>query len=153
MRLHHGVALVGRRVALVEFHRRCRERTLEVADASLRGAAAALAAIVANERGVRRLSGEVELTRLGLVVDVDQVPRRGPARRSPRPPGDRLVVMLNDRSAEQVSGIHHAALQPGHVERRDDRQNAGRRLGLFQMHGGDAAFGDPGTQHEAISLT
>ena len=143
MRLHHGVALIGRRVALVEFHRRRLERTLEVADAGLRRSAAALAAIVPNERGVRRLGGEVELARLGLVVDADQVGRGPGLLEGLRDHhGDRLVVMLNDRSAEQVGGIHHAALQPGHVERRDDRQNAWRRLGLLQVHGSDAAFGD-----------
>ena len=40
----------------------------------------------------------------------------------------------------------------GHVERRDDRDDAGGGLGVVQVHPGDAALGDGRTEDETVGL-
>ena len=118
VRLHHGVALVRRRVDFIERHRRCRKCALEVADTLERRH---IVAVVARGPCIRGLSGEIEPSGTLSVLDTNQV-RCSASLLECLGHNDRdcLMVVLNLRSAEQIGVIHAPSAEPRHIQRRNN---------------------------------
>src|SRR5207248_3321572 len=141
MRLHHRVALVRRRVSLVELYRRDREGPLKVTNAVYRRGAAAFAAVCSEEGRMFGLSRQIEVAGFTRITGTKQVGSRPSLLESLRH-NDRngLVIVLNHRPAEQVGIIHAAPAEPWHIQSGHDRDHAGRDSRLTDINRVNAAF-------------
>ena len=149
VRLHHRVRLIGRRVGCVELDRRCGEGAGEIARRRV-GRAAETRLVL--DRGVLRRR-KIERAVGRRIIDADEL--RGRARLLEGfgdDERDGLVIMLDLGAAEQLGGVVVALAELAGVLRRDDRQHAGRRLGVFQIDRRDAALGDGCADHIAVGL-
>ena len=130
MRLHHRVRLIGRGVGRIELDRRRGERAGEVAH---RGIGRTAGDALGLDRGVLRRR-EIVLAFGADIVDANQL--RGGAclleglRHDDR---DRLVVVLDFGTAEQLGSVIAALAELAGIFRGDDGEHAGRGLGRVRL--------------------
>ena len=156
MRLHRLGELVRRRVELIDLDRGAVERGVEVADRGVGRQSG-----VHHLRGVRLVlaRGEVEVSRLDGVVDVDEMRRRArllEGRRRRRAPRARRSGGCRGRSAP----AGRASTASGWTDRRvpcagafamgHHQAHAGRPLGAGGVDPRDAALADRGADDEAV---
>ena len=150
-RFHHRMAFVRGGVDRVERHRRGGERALEIPHPVDLGRGFAVAATL--DRSGRRERGQIVAALLAHIVHADRAGGgAGLFERIGDDQRDRLVIMLDHGATEQRRGIHPAERQFRHVERRHDRDHAGHRLRLGQIHTRDPALRDRRAEDEAIGL-
>ena len=147
VRLHHRMALIRRRIGLLELDRRAGEGAVEIARLGIGRSAKALR----RDHTVQPFRGKVELAVLRRIVDPHQ--RGGGARIFERIGDDqrqRLLIMFDLRTAQQMRGVHAALGQLARIGVRDDAEHARRRFGRAQVHRGDPPLGDGGAHDPAI---
>ncbi len=124
MRLHHRVGVIGRRVGGVELQRRGGEGAVEVANLRLRRAADRRR--LGERRRVLRGS-EIEPAGSALVLHPHELRRRARLlERVGHHQGDRLVIVIDRRSAEKLGDVVLALAKPAGAACRDNGSHAWR---------------------------
>ena len=146
MWLHHGVRLVGRGVGRVKPDRRAGKCACEIASFAVGRTVSPfwlgrLALCICQAVGAL----------LGRVFHVHQLCSgtcllEGLCHHE----RNRLVIVLDVRSAKQLGGVLAALAQFTNVLGRDDGEHARRALGVAGVHGCDTALGDGRADHVAI---
>ena len=141
------MALVGRRVELVELHRRLSEGLLEIAGATFRRSLLfGTVRVLRKGRSLQRLF-EIEPSFRRRVFDAYQSGcRRRLLEGLRHDHRDRLMVVVDFGTAEQLRRVEFALAELAGVLSSHDGDDPGRALRLRQIHAPDAAFADRGPQ-------